>query len=288
METRIVLAESAGFCFGVKRAVELVEKEADRASGPIYTYGPIIHNEHVVAELSARGVRVMEENADLSDKELYPRGTVVLRSHGVAKRIVDELENQGFAIVDATCPFVKKIHTLVHEHAKAGDFVVIVGNHAHPEVEGIVGWIPEGAPYAVISDPKDADTLQIPYEKRVFVVSQTTFRADKFEELIEIMRQKGYYINAVNTICSATATRQEEAARIAAHADVMLVIGGSNSSNSQKLFEICRKACKKTYFIQTAADLDPETLQSIREIGITAGASTPNTIIQEVVRECQK
>ncbi len=288
MEKRIILAESAGFCFGVKRAVELVEQEAARASGPIYTYGPIIHNEHVVNELSARGVRVMEEKADLSDKTLWPRGTVVLRSHGVAKRVADRLQAEGFAVVDATCPFVKKIHKLVREHASAGDFVVIIGNHDHPEVEGIVGWIPEGAPFAVISDPADTDTLNIPYEKRVFIVSQTTFRADKFEDLVEIMHQKGYDISAVNTICSATAARQEEAARIAAHAEVMLVIGGSNSSNSQKLFEICRKACKKTYFIQTASDLDPETLQSIREIGITAGASTPNTIIQEVVRECQK
>ena len=281
----IQLAESAGFCFGVKRAVEIVEKQiAKGADKKIYTYGPIIHNEIVVSEFEENGVSVIDENGDLSSLE---PGIVIIRSHGVSKQVIDDLERHGFEIIDATCPFVLKIHRLVQEFDEAGYEIVIVGNASHPEVEGIIGWIPSGK-YYCISSLEDFEKLNISLDKKIGVVSQTTFNYDKFQELVEKIEQKGYDICAKNTICSATEERQKEAVEISKKVDAMIVIGGKSSSNSRKLYEICKSNCKNTYFIQTEKDLDLSVLQSIDDVGITAGASTPKKIIEEVQKKCQK
>ncbi len=282
---RVILAESAGFCFGVKRAVEMVQDNVNTKKGPIYTYGPIIHNEVVIKDFEEQGVHVIGEGADLS---AFEPGTVIIRSHGVAKSVYDELEAAGFEVVDATCPFVLKIHRLVQKYAELGYHILIIGNEKHPEVEGIIGWIPEGTPYTAITTHEEAQAFSVADDAKVCIVSQTTFNYKKFEELVEIIDRKGYDINAVNTICNATEERQTEARKIACNADVMLVIGGRSSSNSQKLFEICSRECKNTYFIQTVDDLDVTVLQSIQNIGITAGASTPDKIIEEVQKKCQK
>ncbi|MCR5396557.1 MAG: 4-hydroxy-3-methylbut-2-enyl diphosphate reductase [Lachnospiraceae bacterium] len=281
----IRLAKSAGFCFGVKRAVEIVEKQIEQnQKRKIYTYGPIIHNEIVVSEFEQNGVSVIEENSDLS--QLEP-GVVIIRSHGVPKKVMDELNNFGFEIVDATCPFVLKIHKLVQEFDEAGYEIVIVGNETHPEVEGIIGWIPSGR-YHCISSIEDFENLNISLDKKIGIVSQTTFNYDKFQELVEKIEQKGYDICAKNTICSATEERQKEAVEISKEVDAMIVIGGKSSSNSRKLYEICKSNCNNTYFIQTDDDLDLSVLQSIDDVGITAGASTPKKIIEEVQKKCQK
>lgn len=281
---KVVVAESAGFCFGVKRAVEIVENQIKSCPDkPIYTYGPIIHNEIVVSEFEASGVKVLEE--DMPMDSVTP-GIVIVRSHGVAKRVITDLEKRGFEIVDATCPFVLKIHKLVQEFDELGYQIVIVGNETHPEVSGIIGWIPSGQ-YHCISSPEEFDALNLPKDKTIGIVSQTTFNYDKFQELVEIIHQKGYDICAKNTICSATEERQKEAVRISQNSEAMIVIGGKSSSNSRKLFEICQENCKNTYFIQTKDDLDLSVLQSIDGVGITAGASTPKKIIEEVQEKCQ-
>ena len=280
----VVVAESAGFCFGVKRAVEIVENQIKETSGkPIYTYGPIIHNEIVVSEFEANGVKVLEEDVPLDTVE---PGIVIIRSHGVARKVIQELQEKGFEIVDATCPFVLKIHKLVQEFDEKGYRIVIVGNESHPEVCGIIGWIPSGE-YVCISSAEEFEALNLPKDKIIGIVSQTTFNYDKFQEIVEIISQKGYDICAKNTICSATEERQKEAVRISQNSEAMIVIGGKSSSNSRKLFEICQENCKNTYFIQTKDDLDLSVLQSIDDVGITAGASTPKKIIEEVQEKCQ-
>ena len=274
----VILAKSAGFCFGVKRAVETVYREAQKEGQPIYTYGPIIHNEEVVADLEQKGVAVVLSVEELKEK---PKGTVIIRSHGVEKMIYDEIRALGFEIVDATCPFVLKIHRLVDQYSRDGYHVVIIGNDTHPEVEGIKGWsIPEQT--TVIGNREDAEKFSLSSEKKVCIVSQTTFNYNKFQELVEIMTKKGYDITVLNTICNATEERQTEAEQIAREADAMIVIGGRASSNTQKLFEICKKECENTYYIQTMKDLDLSRLKSTDNVGITAGASTPNNIIEEV------
>ena len=278
----VILAKSAGFCFGVKRAVDKVyeQLEAIDKSGTkkqIYTYGPIIHNEIVVQDLERRGVRVIESEEEL---EALTEGIVVIRSHGVPRWICEKIEELGLECVDATCPFVKRIHKIVEKESASGSQIVIIGNAGHPEVEGIRGW--SHTPAAVIESETEA--LQfVPEEgKKLCIVSQTTFNYNKFQELVEIFRKKGYDISVVNTICNATEERQTEAKDIAAKVDAMIVIGGKHSSNTRKLYEICSGECAHTCLIQTLDDLHLELPEAVRLVGITAGASTPNKLIEEV------
>ena len=274
---KVTTAKTAGFCFGVKRAVEKVYEQAESCREPVYTYGPIIHNETVVEDLERRGVRVIDTPEEL---EQLTRGTVIIRSHGVEKAIYDKIKKQGLNCVDATCPFVKKIHRIAERESRDGRHIVIIGNEGHPEVEGIKGWCEGGV--TVISDLEVAENFSLPEGSRVCIVSQTTFNYNKFQELVEIFFKKSYDSIVLNTICNATEERQREARSIAKQVDAMIVIGGRSSSNTQKLYEICRKECKNTYYIQTLVDLDSKPFQSIGHVGITAGASTPNKIIEEV------
>ena len=272
----VILAEHAGFCFGVRRAVDKVYELA--ATGrPIYTYGPIIHNEEVVKDLERKGVKVIDSEEQL--RKIH-EGTVVIRSHGVARRICEKIEELGLECVDATCPFVKRIHTIVERESSTGKGIVIIGNAGHPEVEGIMGW--SRTPATVIESPEEAQNFVFDPSKEICVVSQTTFNYNKFQDVVEILMKKGYNGTVVNTICNATEVRQTEAREIAARVDVMIVIGGNHSSNTRKLYEICLQECANTYFIQTLDDLHPDLPKSVRLVGITAGASTPNNIIEEV------
>ena len=279
----IQLAKSAGFCFGVKRAVETVYEQLKEESDgindrvPIYTYGPIIHNEQVVKDLEDKGVTVIENEKQLRTLD---RGIVIIRSHGVEKRIYQLLEEKGLTCVDATCPFVKRIHNIVEKESANGKEIIIIGNPGHPEVEGIKGWSSKEA--FIIESEQDIMRLTIHPDADICVVSQTTFNYNKFQDLVEILKKKSYNVSVVNTICNATEERQTEAREIAALADVMIVIGGAHSSNTRKLYEICKKECAATYFIQTLDDLHLELPKSVRRVGITAGASTPNNIIEEV------
>ncbi len=276
MEVR--LAKSAGFCFGVNKAMEKVYEQIDRADGKkIYTYGPIIHNEEVVKELAAKGVEVIESLEELKEKE---KGILIIRSHGVAKEVCERMEKAGFTVVDATCPFVKRIHNIVRKESSLGKKIVIVGNPGHPEVEGIKGWCEDKA--SIIETVEEAGAFCAGKDDKICIVSQTTFNYNKFKDIVEIFEKKGYDINVVNTICNATQERQTEAKEIAGVADAMIVIGGTHSSNSKKLYEICKGECNNTHFIQTLDDLHLELPKSVRLVGITAGASTPNNIIEEV------
>ena len=272
----VLLAKSAGFCFGVKRAVENVYKQLDTHK-KIYTYGPIIHNEQVVGDLEKRGVTVIESEKEIAG---IKEGAVVIRSHGVPKRIYRLIEENGLECIDATCPFVKRIHKTVEQESRNGRQIIIIGNAGHPEVEGIMGWSEK--PATVIGTVNEAENFETDRGKPLCIVSQTTFNYNKFQELVEIFHKRGYNVNVVNTICNATEERQTQAREIAAKVDAMIVIGGRHSSNTQKLYEICREKCQATYFIQTLDDLHLELPKTAALVGITAGASTPNNIIEEV------
>ena len=275
----VELAKTAGFCFGVKRAVDTVYQQIEQYRGEkIFTYGPIIHNEEVIKDLRSHGVEVLNDEEELKTADA---DVVVIRSHGVAKYIYDILEERGITCVDATCPFVKKIHKIVAEKSAEGSYIVIVGNGEHPEVQGIRGWA--GEQVTVVQTPEDAERFELPdKDQKVCIVAQTTFNYNKFKELVEIISKKRYDIVVLNTICNATKERQTEARQIAARVDAMVVIGDKRSSNTQKLFEICKEECLNTYYIQTLDALDINQLRSVESVGITAGASTPNKIIEEV------
>lgn len=276
MEVR--LAKTAGFCFGVRRAVDTVYEQVNSCEGEkIYTYGPIIHNDEVVKDLKSKGVGVLNT---LEELEALNEGIVIIRSHGVAKKVYDILEKRGVKCVDATCPFVKKIHRIVEKESAEGKYIIIIGDEKHPEVQGIMGWA--NGKVSVIKTEEEAKDYFAPENAEICIVAQTTFNYNKFKYLVEIISKKSYNISVLNTICSATKERQTEAESIAKEVDAMIVIGDKHSSNTQKLFEICSNACNNTYYIQTLEDLNMNQLKSVKTVGITAGASTPKNIIEEV------
>ena len=282
MEVR--LAECAGFCFGVKRAVDTVYEQINTGK-TIYTYGPIVHNEEVVRELEEKGVIVLESKEELLELECGGTSdvkgcTVIIRAHGVPREICDIIAQKGLECVDATCPFVKRIHRIVEKAGAEGKHVVIVGNPGHPEVEGIKGWC--SGPVTILETVEEAEKMLFSEGEDICIVSQTTFNYNKFQDIVEIFQKKGYNDSVVNTICNATEERQQSAKALASEADVMIVIGGRHSSNTRKLYEICSRECANTYFIQTLDDLHLELPKAVRLVGITAGASTPNKLIEEV------
>ena len=260
------------------------EQVAKNPSGRrIYTYGPIIHNMEVVNDLKKKGVRVIESEEELP---LAAGQILIIRSHGVKKRIYETAKDLGIEIVDATCPFVKKIHGIAEQESARGRQIIIVGNKEHPEVQGITGWVNGSA--LVVLNEEEAQELISENDSPATVVAQTTFNSNKFNNIVEIIKKKRYDVRVINTICNATRLRQKEAESVSRQVDIMLVVGDRHSSNTQKLFDICRTYCKDTYYIQTIQDLDEQILQSGIRVGITAGASTPNNIIQEVFLTCQK
>ena len=274
----VKLAERMGFCFGVKRAVDTVYEQIKNGKN-IYTYGPIVNNEEVVRELSEQGVKVLESREELME---LSEGSVIIRAHGVPEKIIRILREKNLECIDATCPFVKRIHNIVEKESGEGRHIVIVGNAGHPEVEGIVGWCK--GPVTVLKDLEEAEEFRPPEGEKLCVVAQTTYNYNKFHNIVEILEKKGYNSIVVNTICNATEERQCSAKALAAEADVMIVIGGRHSSNTRKLYEICAEECAHTYFIQTLDDLHLELPKAVRLVGITAGASTPNKLIEEVQR----
>ena len=273
---KVELAKSAGFCFGVEKAVNTVYEEAKRNDEIVYTLGPIIHNEEVVKDMKRRGV----EAVNIEDLNSLPKGTVIIRSHGVSKDIYNFVKQSGHRVVDATCPFVKKIHAIVSVQSGKKKTVVIIGNPKHPEVMGIKGWGDENT-YAV-ENIEQFINLNLKKDEEIVIVAQTTFNHKKFQEIIDKILFLGYDVRCFNTICNATQERQAEAKEIASNVDAMIVIGDKKSSNTGKLVEICQEECKNTVFIQTLEDLDYGALLSVDSVGITAGASTPKHIIEEV------
>lgn len=266
------VGKHAGFCFGVKRAVDMAFEYADK--GPCCTLGPLIHNPQVVGLLQARGVHAIEKA-----EQVCPGATVIIRSHGVGPEVVASLEERGLHVVDATCPHVSRVHQTVHAYSLAGDPVIIVGGREHPEVVGIAGWA-QGVAY-IVSSPEEA--LSLPKMERALVVAQTTITTERFEAVTAALRTRVADLICKNTICQATALRQEEAARLSKSVDAMLVVGGKNSSNTRKLYETCLSRCSRSLLVETADDIPSGFLSPRDHIGITAGASTPEWLLKEVV-----
>lgn len=266
----VILAENAGFCFGVKRAVEAVEKHINEH---IVTLGPLIHNKDVVLSLEKRGVHCVECIGDVKSGE-----TVVIRSHGATPGVYGELKDKNIAYIDATCPFVKRIHERVLKAREDGKAVIIIGEAGHPEVDGILGWAGENS-HAVYTQEDVSALPQIP---EAVVVAQTTITQEKWQQILNALNHKISAITPFMSICLATQQRQDEAKKIAQKADHMIVVGGRLSSNTRKLFELCRQYCKNVYLIEHKSELSLEKMQCGDIIGIVAGASTPDTMIREV------
>ena len=274
------LAKTAGFCFGVNRAVEMVFQLLNEGK-QVCTLGPIIHNAQMVAELEARGVRTVH-----SVDEVRAGETLVIRSHGVGRELYDKAAQSGIEVADATCPFVAKIHRIVAEQSAAGDTVLIAGDENHQEVIGIRGHC-----IGEVLIFSDEESLQKILENRpdlaekpVSVVSQTTFHAKSWAKCQEILKKVCTNAKIFDTICNATSMRQKEAGELSAVCDGMIVIGGRHSSNTAKLFSVCRQNCDRTFLIETAAELPVLSLKDCRSVGVVAGASTPAGIIKEVLK----
>lgn len=271
----IAVSKHSGFCFGVKRAVDMALKEAECNKESVYTLGPIIHNSFVVDELASKGVKAV---ASVSDVE---SGVLVIRSHGVGRDVYKQAEEKGLRIVDATCPYVKKIHQLVSDYSEKGYTIIVIGKAAHPEVMGIIGWASSDA--YVVYDP--VEIQNIPFDKEQYkfcVVAQTTADVSHFEDMARLITEKAPEALVFNTVCSATAQRQSAAEELASSADMMIVIGDKESSNTKRLYELCKKHCDNTFAVQSAADVI-NISEGIENIGIVAGASTPDWVIKEVI-----
>lgn len=274
----IKVAKSAGFCFGVDRAVKLVYGELEKGNKSVATLGPIIHNADVVSDLTDKGVRIADSVDDLKEGE-----KAVIRSHGVGKKIYEGLDQKGNAYIDATCPFVARIHKIVREKTEEGYFILIAGDKDHPEVQGIVGHCDEN--YYVF---KDEDQLKSFFsknyknlEKKLAIVAQTTYNILIWGECLKVIPKDDENILVFDTICNATSQRQSDAALLSKEVDVMIVVGGKNSSNTIKLYNVCSENCP-SYHIENADELYSLNLKNAEKIGITAGASTPAYIIKEV------
>lgn len=272
---KIEIAENSGFCFGVKRAIEMTENAAEQYSGKkkVFTCGPLIHNQSVTDELKSRGVDIIGETSEAGKDDV-----VIVRSHGEGKAFYEEAERIGFELIDATCPFVSKIHRLVENADWEGKKIIIVGDAGHPEVKGINGWCGNRA--VIVNSEEDAECVKI---DRYFVVAQTTLQSGHFCGITEKLNARGCELDIHDTICSATSVRQDSCRELSERVDLMLIIGGKNSSNSKKLYELSKKNCKKTFFIENIADLPLKDIELCNKIGIAAGASTPERLIKEVI-----
>ena len=273
----LVIAGTAGFCFGVNNAVKIVFDLARNTESRIYTLGPIIHNDQVVDKLTQCGVKAI----DVPEQSEAP-AKVVIRAHGVGPEILSALKERGVEIVNATCPYVEKIQRLVSNKYDEGYQIIIIGDRTHPEIIGINGWCGNSA--YIIEDAGEVETLP-EIKKNICVVAQTTFIREKWEKIIQSLNKRFENVLKFDTICNATDKRQTEAGKISREVDMVLVIGGENSSNTNKLYEICRANCERTYKIQTASDIPPVDIKKIKKIGITAGASTPDWVIKEVIHK---
>jgi len=276
----IILDKNAGFCFGVKKAVEkTLNTIENNKNKKVYTYGPLIHNQQVIEHLKKLGVIEIESLPNNID----PDSLIVIRSHGVPKSVLENMYSMGLDIVNCTCPFVSRIHKIVEEKYNDGYKIIIAGDEKHPEVIGINGWCNNEA--IVIDDEKNVDKLS--YYDKICLVAQTTFSKNLWHRIKERVKDKFKEVEIFDTICSATENRQNSVTELAQKVDAMIVIGGFNSSNTKKLYEIAKQYCDSTYHIETAKDLPKEKIIKAETVGVTAGASTPDWIIKEVIRKMQ-
>lgn len=273
----IIRADHAGFCFGVKQAMDKTEQQIEqRTPGRhIFTCGPLIHNRLVTEDLARRGVRIID-----SPSEAEPEDVVIVRSHGEGRAFFEEAQARGLTVVNATCPFVERIHQLVSDAYSRGEDIVIVGDGTHPEVRGINGWCSDAA--AVISSREEAEAAASKLS-RAFLVCQTTIKKELLDEIVSVFADRGIPLEVHNTICDATRKRQQACAELSKNVDAMVIIGGKNSSNTRKLYEISKKKCNKSFFVENIEDLPLQLLRNCNKIGVAAGASTPECVIKEVI-----
>lgn len=274
----VLLAENSGFCFGVKQAIEKTEeqikiKEKGGISGNIYTCGPLIHNRLVTEDLAARGVGIINSVAEASQGDV-----IIVRSHGERRNFFEEAQSAGITVVDATCPFVKKIQMLAEKAFEAGKRILIVGDREHPEVKGINGWCESSA--LIVNSPEEAESVR---GDNIFLVCQTTIKKELLDDITDVLCRNGVGFEVNNTICSATTLRQKSCRLLSEECDAMVVIGGKESSNTRKLYQIAKKVCKNAYFIEKIEDLPLHQIKKYNKIGVAAGASTPECVIKEVI-----
>ena len=274
----ILLAENSGFCFGVRQAIEKTEeqinlKKSGKTEGRIFTCGPLIHNRLVTDDLAERGVGIIT-----SAGEAAPKDVVIVRSHGESKAFFEDARSRGITVIDATCPFVRKIQLLAEEAHHEGRKIIIVGDREHPEVRGINGWCENSA--VIVNSPEEAESVK---GDNYFLVCQTTIKKELLDEITQILSKNNVGFEARNTICSATTLRQTSCSSLAECCDAMVVIGGKDSSNTRKLYQIAKKVCKNAYFIEKNEDLPLHQLKKYNKIGVAAGASTPECVIKEVI-----
>jgi (E)-4-hydroxy-3-methyl-but-2-enyl pyrophosphate reductase len=271
----VLLADEFGFCFGVERAVEMVEEAVEEGVRPIRSLGPLIHNAQEMERLGARGVSTIDSPDEADDDTI-----AVIRAHGVTPQVQRELEHRAAKVIDATCPFVTRVQHLAERAARQGRDVVVAGNPDHPEMIGVVGYAPNNT--YVVRDASEVAAL--PHLRAPLVVSQTTIKLQTFLDVAEAVREKAdTEPQVVNTICSATRDRQDAARALAGQVDAFYVIGGRHSSNSVKLLAVCQEQCAKSFLIETPAEINPADLKGLKKVGVTAGASTPNWLIDQVV-----
>ena len=273
---QVLLAEEYGFCFGVERAVEMVEGALEEGA-TVRTLGPLIHNTQEIERLGAEGVETISSPEEAGDDV-----TAVIRAHGVTPQVQRDLEARAAKVIDATCPFVTKVQKLAERAAAKGRDVVVVGNPDHPEMIGVVGYAPANA--HVVRDA--GEVANLPMLHAPLVVSQTTLKLKTFLDVAEAVRARAdAEPEVVNTICSATRDRQDAARALAGHVDAFYIIGGRHSSNSIKLLAVCQEQCEKSFLIETPIEINAEDLEGAERVGVTAGASTPNWLIEQVVEK---
>jgi 4-hydroxy-3-methylbut-2-enyl diphosphate reductase len=275
---QVLLADEYGFCFGVERAVEMVE-EALGEGDTVRTLGPLIHNEQEMQRLAQHGVATISEPVQIKRGE-----TAVIRAHGVTPQVQRELEEKATKVVDATCPFVTRVQKLASRAANENRHVIVVGNPDHPEMIGVKGYAPEHA--FIVRDAGEIASL--PKLRSPLVVSQTTIKAQTFFDAAEAVKAKtDDEVQVINTICSATRDRQDAARALAGEVDAFYIIGGNHSSNSRKLLTVCKEQCEKSFLIETEDEINPEDLKGVEKVGVTAGASTPDWLIEKVVKRLE-
>lgn len=269
----IEVARYAGVCYGVERALGMAETAADEARKPVNTLGPLIHNPLVVNDLESIGVVTASSVSEVEE------GTLIIRAHGVVPSVVEDARTRGLDVLDATCPYVKKVHNAAERLVREGYQLIVVGESGHPEVEGIMGHAGDDA--HVVSVPGDLDAIDL--SRKVGVVVQTTQTPGALADVVTELSKRTMDLRVINTICSATQERQDSAAELARRVDAMIVVGGKNSGNTRRLAEICTAACPKTHHIEDASEIEAAWFDGVSHIGVTAGASTPASHIERAL-----
>lgn len=268
----IIKVKDAGFCFGVQRAIDLALESTKKEKNHVYTLGPLIHNPQVCGKLRKQGIIEAKNLNEIKS------GVIILRSHGVPPKLYQEISNTGLKVVDAVCPSVKKVQLLAQQLKEEGYEVIVVGEKNHPEVMSIVGTV-EGETI-VVEGPQEAKKLKP--NRKIGIIAQTTQTFDNFKKVVEILLDKAKELKINNTICKAVENIQKNSLNIAKQVDLMLVVGGKNSANTTRLFQLCKECTKHTYHIETADEINVRWLKGVKKIGITAGTSTPHWIIEQV------